>query len=151
MICNTLRNKPEELIRYLLDGTSSKTGREFFRALVHSTAMAMDVAAVWITDYLPDRNIEDYEYNLAGTPCALVIERGCLVYFPDRIIELFPDDADLPRLNAVSYTGVPLFKPDGTVLGHLSARDTKPFELTPELESVFRIFADRAAAEFNRL
>jgi PAS domain S-box-containing protein len=164
MICNTLRNKPEELIRYLLEGTSSKTGREFFRALVHSTAMAMDVAGVWVTEYLPDRNIlrslafwlndhyiEDYEYNLAGTPCALVIERGCLVYFPDRIIELFPDDADLPRLNAVSYTGVPLFKPDGTVLGHLSAMDTKPFELTPELESVFRIFADRAAAEFNRL
>jgi PAS domain S-box-containing protein len=164
MICNTLRNKPEELIRYLLEGTSSKTGKEFFHALVHSTAMAMDVAGVWITEYLPDRNIlrslafwmndhyiDEYEYNLDGTPCALVIERGCLVYFPDRIIELFPDDADLPRLNAVSYTGVPLFKPDGTVLGHLSAMDTKPFELTPELESVFRIFADRAAAEFNRL
>jgi len=92
MICNTLRNKPEELIRYLLEGTSSKTGKEFFHALVHSTAMAMDVAGVWITEYLPDRNnlrslafwmndhyIDEYEYNLDGTPCALVIERGCLV------------------------------------------------------------------------
>jgi hypothetical protein len=34
-----------------------------------------------------------------------VIERGHLVHFPDRVIELFPNDADLPKLNAVSYAG----------------------------------------------
>ena len=164
MSITTLRSRPEELIRYLLEGTSSKTGEEFFRALVYSTAMAMDVAGVWITEYLADRKvlrsvafwmngsyIEDYEYKVAGTPCELVIDRCCLVHFPDRVIELFPDDADLPRLNAVSYAGVPLLKPDGTVLGHLSALDTKPLELMPDLESVFRIFAARAAAELNRL
>jgi PAS domain S-box-containing protein len=164
MHTTTLRSEPEELIRYLLEGTSSKTGEEFFRALVHSTAMAMGVAGVWITEYLADRKvlrslafwmngayIEDYEYKVAGTPCELVIDRGCLVHYRDRIINLFPDDADLPRLNAVSYAGVPLLRPDGTVLGHLSALDTKPLELMPDLESVFRIFASRAGAELNRL
>jgi PAS domain S-box-containing protein len=160
----SLRSRPEELIRYLLEGTSSETGQEFFRALVRSAAMAMDVAGVWITEYLADRKvlrslafwmnaryIEDYEYKVAGTPCETVIDRGCLVHYPDRIIDLFPDDADLTALNAVSYAGVPLFKPDGTVLGHLSALDTKPLDLTPEVESVFRIFASRAGAELNRL
>src|SRR5882724_4253273 len=160
----SLQSSPEELIRYLLEGTSSKTGEEFFRALVRSAAMAMDVAGVWVTEYIPDRKvlrslafwmhnnyIEEYEYQLAGTPCGMVIETGRLIHFPEGVIDLFPDDADLPRLNAVSYAGVPLLKPDGCVLGHLSALDTKPLYLTPEVESVFRIFAARAAAEFNRL
>jgi PAS domain S-box-containing protein len=160
----TLRHSPEELIRYLLEGTSSETGQEFFRALVRATAMAMDVAGVWITEYLADQKvlrslafwmqgcyIEDYAYKVAGTPCEAVIEKGCLVHYPDRIIDLFPDDAELTTFSAVSYVGVPLLKPDGTVLGHLSALDTKPLELMPDLESVFRIFAARAAAELNRL
>jgi PAS domain S-box-containing protein len=164
MSITTLRNKPEELIRYLLEGTSSKTGQEFFQALVRSAAMAMNVAGVWVTEYLPERKvlrsmafwmndhyIDHFEYCVVGTPCELVIDRGCLIHFPEGVIDLFPEDADLPKLNAVSYTGVPLLKPDGKVLGHLSAMDTKPFELVPDLESVFRIFAARASAEFNRL
>src|SRR5215831_2500747 len=154
----------EALIRHLLEGTSSETGREFFHALVRSAAKAMNVAGVWVTEYLPDRKVlrslafwmndhyvENYEYQVEGTPCEVVIERACLVHFRDRIIQLFPNDADLKTLNAVSYAGVPLLKPDGTVVGHLSALDTKPMELTPGIESAFRIFAARAAAELNRL
>jgi PAS domain S-box-containing protein len=159
-----VQNRPEALIRYLLEGTSSETGQAFLRALVRSAALAMDVAGVWVTEYLPKRKVlrsvafwmngqyvEDYEYNIAGTPCEVVVEQRRLVHYPDRIIELFPDDPDLTAFNAVSYAGVPFFRSDGTVLGHLSALDTKSIELQPDLEAVFRIFADRAAAELNRL
>jgi PAS domain S-box-containing protein len=164
MSSTALQNRPEALIRYLLEGTSSQTGQEFLRALVRSAALAMDVAGVWVTEYLPERGvlrslafwmngqyIQDYEYNIAGTPCGVVIEEARLVHYPDRIIELFPNDSDLTALNAVSYAGVPLLKSDGTVFGHLSALDTKYLELPTYLESVFRIFADRAAAELNRV
>jgi PAS domain S-box-containing protein len=124
----------------------------------------MNVAGVWITEYLPERKVlrslafwmndhyvEDYEYAIPGTPCEQVIEKACLIHYPDRVIELFPDDPDLVKLSAVSYAGVPLLRPDGTVLGHLSALDTKPLHLVADVESVFRIFAARAAAELNRL
>ena len=159
-----VRGSSEELIRHLLEGTSSETGQRFFKALVRSAALAMDVAGVWVTEYLPEEKvlrslafwlngqfIEDYEYKIPGTPCEQVIEKGRSVHYTDRIIELFPDDPDLVTLNAVSYAGVPLLKSDGTVLGHLSALDTKPMQLLPELESAFRIFAARAAAELNRI
>ncbi|HXJ04924.1 MAG TPA: hypothetical protein VNH65_07485 [Candidatus Acidoferrum sp.] len=102
-------------MRYLLEGTSSQTGQEFFRALVRSAALAMDVAGVWITEYLRERKvlrslafwmngqyIQDYEYSIAGTPCGVVIEEARLVHCPGRIIELFPNDSDLTALNAVS-------------------------------------------------
>ena len=158
------QSRSETLIRYLLEGTSSKTGQDFLQALVRSAALAMNVAGVWVTEYLPERKvlrslafwmnggfIQDYEYRIEGTPCEVVIEGARLVHYPERIIELFPNDPDLSALNAVSYAGVPLLKSDGTVMGHLSALDTKALELLPELESAFRIFAERAAAELNRL
>ena len=155
---------PEALIRHLLEGTSSETGKNFLRALVRSAAMAMDVAGVWVTEYLPERKVlrsiafwmngryvEDYEYNIRGTPCEQVIDTGCLVHYPERVMELFPDDPDLVTLGAVSYVGVPLLQVDGSVLGHLSALDTKPLQLPPSVEAVFRIFAERAAAELKRI
>jgi PAS domain S-box-containing protein len=154
----------EELIHHLLEGTSSETGHEFFHALVRAAAMAMDVAGVWVTEYLPEKKVlrslafwmnghyvEDYEYTIRGTPCEQVIENTCLIHYPDRVIELFPDDPDLVKLSAVSYAGVPLLRADGTVLGHLSALDTKPLQLAADIESVFRIFAARAAAELTRI
>lgn len=154
----------EALIRYLLEGTSSETGQKFLQALVRSAAKAMDVAGVWVTEYCPERKIlrslafwmndhfiEDYEYKIQGTPCEQVIERSCLIHYPDRVIELFPDDPDLVTVNAVSYAGVPLLRSDGAVLGHLSALDTKPLHFVESVESVFRIFAARAAAELNRM
>jgi len=111
----TVQSRPEALMRYLLEGTSSQTGQEFFRALVRSAALAMDVAGVWITEYLRERKvlrslafwmngqyIQDYEYSIAGTPCGVVIEEARLVHCPGRIIELFPNDSDLTALNAVS-------------------------------------------------
>jgi len=154
----------QDLIRHLLEGTASKTGQEFLQALVRSVALAMDVAGVWVTEYLPERKvmrslafwmngeyIQDFEYNIEGTPCEVVIEEVRLVHYPERIIELFPNDPDLVAFNAVSYAGVPLLNAEGRVFGHLSALDTRPLELFPELEWAFRIFAARAAAELNRL
>jgi len=159
-----LQTQPETLIRHLLEGTSSQTGEEFFQALVRAAAQALDVAGVWVTEYLPDRRvlrslsfwmngdfIKDFEYKIDGTPCEVVVEEARVVHYPERIIELFPHDPDLVALNAVSFVGAPFMRPDGTVLGHLAAVDTKPMKLDPELESAFRIFAARAGAEFNRI
>ena len=159
-----LPTQSETLIRHLLEGTSSQIGEEFFRALVHAAAQALDVAGVWVTEYLPERRvlrsisfwmnggfIEDFEYKIDGTPCEVVVEQARVVHYPERIIELFPNDPDLVALNAVSFVGAPFLKPDGAVLGHLAAVDTKVMRLDPELESVFRIFAARAGAEFNRI
>src|SRR5262244_1417776 len=159
-----LKTQPETLIRHLLEGTSSQTGEEFFQALVRAAAQALGVAGVWVTEYLPEQRIlrslsfwlngdfiKHFEYKIDGTPCEVVVEQARVVHYPDRIIELFPNDPDLVAFNAVSFLGVPFLKSDGSVLGHLAALDTKPMKLDPELESAFCIFAARAGAEFNRI
>ena len=103
MSSTAVQTRSESLIRYLLEGTSSQTGHEFLKALVRSAAMAMNVAGVWVTEYLPERKVlrslafwmngnfvEDYEYSITGTPCEVVIETGRLVHYPERIMDLFP-------------------------------------------------------------
>jgi len=164
MSTSSVQVRPEALIRYLAEGTASQTGQEFLQALVRSAAQAMDVAGVWVTEYLPHKKVlkslafwmngeyvYDFEYRIENTPCERVVEEKRLVHIPDRVIELFPNDPDLCTLNAVSYAGVPLLRPDGSVMGHLSALDTKPLDLVTELEATFRIFAARATAELHRI
>ena len=153
-----------EVFRSLVEGTASETGREFFRALVTNLAAAVGVHGAWVTEYFADEQklsalalwiggeiVDEYVYKIKDTPCEPVIERKALVHFPERIIELFPNDPDLPGFTAVSYMGVPLMDNDGTILGHLAILDTKEMPEEPRIEAIFRVFANRAAAELRRL
>ena len=86
-----------------------------------------------------------------GTPCQRVIETVGLVHYPENVVELYPHNAELKRLNAVSYMGVPLLDVDGRILGHLAILDTQPMPAEPRALALFHIFANRAAAELRRL
>ena len=152
------------LLRKLLEGTAVETGDRFFAALVRNLAEVLGTRGAWVTEYLEDARrlralafwmddgwIEEYEYDVKGTPCEPVIENACLAHFPDKVIDLFPNDPDLKPVQAVSYLGAPLLDRDGRILGHLAALDSKPMPADEKLQSVFRIFAARAAAELRRL
>ena len=154
----------EAALRLVVEGTASETGTEFFRALVKNLAAVMGTAGAWVTEYLPHARrlrayafwlngkfVENFEYAIAGTACAPVVESKKLVHIPDRLVELYPDDPDLIALNAVSYLGVPLLDPRGEVMGHLSILDSKPLPTETRLISLFEIFAARASAEQLRL
>ena len=148
----------------VVEGVAAETGERFFAALVRGLAEAIGVAGAWVTEYLPaedrlralafwfdDHYIPDYQYDVKGTPCEPVICTQELVHFPDRIMELFPEDPDLEPLNAVSYVGQRVEDLDGSVLGHLAVLDTKPLPAVPRTLALFRIFAARAGAELRRL
>ena len=158
------KRQDEEALRLVVEGTVAETGTEFFRALVKNLAAVMGTAGAWVTEFLPDayrlrtrafflkgNYLDDYEHNVANTPCEAVLVERKLVHFPDRIVDLYPDDPDLVTLGAVSYMGVPLFDTAGEIMGHLAVMDTKPLPSEPRLISLFEIFAARAAAECRRL
>ncbi len=153
----------EAALRLVVEGTASETGTEFFRALVKNLAAVMGTAGAWVTEYLPDaarlrayafwlngQFVENFEYDIAGTACAPVVESKELVHIPDQLIELYPS-AQKVLATAVSYLGVPILAPDGEVIGHLSVLDTKVMPADPRLISLFEIFAARAAGEQRRL
>ena len=154
----------QEAIRAIVEGTATHTGERFFRELVRHVAGALDVHGAWVTELIEDRGrlrsyafwldgdwVDEYEYAIAGTPCEPVINDDCLVRVPDRVIELFPKDPDLAEVGAVSYMGLPLHDTDGSILGHLAVLDTRPMPEHERFSDLFRIFANRAAAELRRL
>lgn len=151
-------------LRLVVEGTAAETGTAFFRALVKNLATVMDTVGAWVTEYLPDQKrlrayafwlkgqyVEGFEYDIANTACAAVVENRRLIHIPDRVLDLYPGDPDFRALQAVSYLGVPLLDAGGEVMGHLSVLDTKPLPADPRLISLFEIFAARATAEQRRL
>lgn len=153
-----------QALKYIVEGTASVTGSDFFNHLVKNLAQVLNVKSAWVTELLPDTNelralafwLEDhfvphYQYKIAGTPCEPVIENCQLCTVMDNVIELFPDDPDLPPLGAVSYMGIPLLNSDDELLGHLAVLDSKPLSDHPSNRWLMQIFASRASAELQRI
>lgn len=154
----------EAALRTILEGTASETGERFFAALVENLARALNTHGAWVTEYLEESRrlralafwmdgqwVRDYEVAIAGTPCEQVIDTARLVHFPDRLLELFPDDPEVKEIGAVSYMGMALTDSDGKILGHLAVVDRRPMPKEPRALALFRIFAARAAAELRRM
>jgi hypothetical protein len=118
-----LRNPDADVVlRRILEGTASETGVRFFEVLVENLAKALGTRGAWVTEYDPRaRRLSalafwwageflEYEYDIEGTPCQLVIDKSELVHIPENVVALFPGDPDLPKFGAVSYLGAPLYK-----------------------------------------
>ncbi|MBX3300950.1 MAG: sigma 54-interacting transcriptional regulator [Nitrospira sp.] len=156
--------KTDVALRAILEGTATETGQQFFSALVQNLTKALGTHGAWVTEYFPETRrlralafwmdgqwVKDYEVDIAGTPCERVIDTAKLVHFPDRILEIYPQDEDLKVAGAVSYMGVPLQDTDGRILGHMAVIDRRPIPEEPRVQAIFQIFAARAAAELQRL
>ena len=151
-------------LRAILEGTATETGHGFFAALVQHLSKALGTHGAWVTEYFPETRrlralafwmdgqwVEDYEVDIAGTPCERVIDTAKLVHFPDRILEIFPHSQKIKAIGAVSYMGVPLQDTDAHILGHIAVIDRRPIPEEPRVHAIFQIFAARAAAELQRL
>jgi len=151
-------------LRSILEGTARSTGEHFFEALVVSLAKALNTHGAWVTEYLPDTNrlkakalylggkmLKNYEMGIEGTPCEVVVRELRLIHYPDKVVELFPNDAMIREVGTCSYMGVPLLDVDKKLLGHLAILDRVPMPPKPRIRAVFEIFAARAAAELQRI
>src|SRR5262245_6010581 len=148
-------------LRAIVEGTARHTGEEFFRSLVRNLSAATGVPSAFVAEFAGSNTrvrtvaywsegafAENVEWDLAGTPCEDVV-KGNLCHHPTGVTEKFPEDKGLAGTE--SYLGVPLRDAAGQVRGHLAVYDSKPMPPEPRLLYTFQIFADRAAAELERL
>ena len=158
------RREAEERLQAIVEGTASETGSDFFYSLVRHLASALHVRYAFVTECLEGmgnraRTLafwkgegfgENFEYDVATTPCMKVLE-GEISYHRQDVQRLFPNDKDLVELGAESYLGLPILDSQGRVIGHLAVLDDKPMGEVPSGMSVLKVFATRAAAELERL
>ncbi len=152
----------EHLVFEIARGMWRDTGEGFLRSLVRqlSRALAADLVMVGglkaggerirtLAVHTSGGETPAFEYDLAGTPCAGVVDkRTCS--FADGVQRLFPTDYQLVELGAEGYVGAPLLDSSGRCLGLICAITRKPLANPKLAEAVLQIFAERAAAELER-
>ena len=156
--------KTENTLIRIMEGTSPKTGEDFFAALVKNLSLSMDMAAAWVTEYAQDfkklrslafwfdgRFIEGMDSLVKGTPCEVVIRKGEVLFVADEVAGEFPEDPDLVKWGMTSYIGIPFKDSTQKVFGHLAVMDRRPLHDQQSALSLMRIFASRAAAELRRI
>ncbi|MBM3814922.1 MAG: PAS domain S-box protein [Acidimicrobiia bacterium] len=160
----TERKRVEMGIRHLAEGVSARKGESFFREIVQHLGQALgaDFAFVGKTNppaldsvqtsavYADGQFADNFEYQLAGTPCASVVGSD-LCLFPSGIVRQFPEDLLLRDMAVDGYAGCPLRDSSGSVAGLIVVLFRRPIPNPDLVGSVLQVFAIRAAAEMERL
>ncbi len=151
------------LERFLLQLTADE-GADFVHTLTRTLCRTLDVSCVLLaepTGRPPERartlsvgadaeRADDFEYDLAGSPCADVYRAGGLVSHPDRVRQQFPAFALLQRLGVEGYWGVGIPGSGGELLGHLALLHTGRLQLRYDLERQLRMLAVRVGQHLER-
>jgi PAS domain S-box-containing protein len=154
----------EQALRALHEATASATGEAYLEALVRATADVLEASWCFVALLLPGRQdrvrtyrlwrggafVEPIEYDLPGTPCEALLTSGACEY-PAGVAARFPRDTMLADLGIESYLGIPIPGPEGHPRGLLVALSERPRPAVRELGALFGVFAERAAAELDRL
>ena len=159
----TERKQAERAWQALVRGTTV-VGEAFFRSLVKELAAALHVKYAFVGQMLPGKKdwvrtlafwadgklVDNFEYSLADTPCALAVTQQVCRYSGD-VQQQFPKDKMLADMGIVSYFGTPLTAVGGPVLGLLVVLDDKPLAHDENAGALMTVFASRAASELERL
>ena len=151
------------ILQAIAEGVARPAAQDYFPSLVYHLARALAVPYAYIAEFAPgntrartraywavDRVRENVEFDLAGTP-GEAVARGEVSHHPEGVRARFPQDRLMVEAGIEGYLGLPLRAADGSVLGLLAVFDTRPLPAEPRRLAVGRIFADRAAAELERL
>jgi len=151
----------QTVLDVLAEGTSDQHGADFLAALVRNFGRALDVDLAFIAECIDDPptrvrtlacwrsekgDAANFDFELSGTPCEAVIQDGKTCFHRDDIERMFPRERGF-----AAYLGMPIIGSDGHVLGHLAFFDRAPRGDEMLVDSVYRIFLARAAAEMERL
>lgn len=92
--------------------------------------------------------VENYEYDLAGSPCAVAIRESICAY-PRELQAAFPEDQSLVELNVESYLGVVLRSRRKQPMGVLAAMGDRPLEWSEIPAELITLLAERLARELE--
>ena len=155
------RKQIEQTLIEAAEALSSVSGTDFYRALMQSLSSILGTRdnlvcycvgdpptrARTLAYYSNGQFLDNFEYDLAGTSCAAVIEREEIVYVPSGVCDIWPLEKEFDR---DSYIGVPMFDSSGKIIGHFACMDGKAMRQDLPHLALFRIFSLRAAAELER-
>ncbi len=159
---NTTEEKEAETaFQAIVEGMAMTSGQAFFTGAASALCKWLDAECTIISEIsseghvralgmqLDGKLVEQYEYNLSGSPCGKVIGKGFCVY-PESIRELFPDDNELVEMQAEGYVGISIQDKSGISIGVLCVLSRHKLILPPKTQEVLEVIAAKAATEIGR-
>jgi len=160
----TGRKRLEDVLREIAAGVEPVVGKGFFGTLVEHLAATLGVDHALVGRLLPtspskvetvgywSRGQEGatFVYDLPGTPCEGVMA-GRMCIHGRGVARDFPRDGMLTEMGIEAYAGMPLVGKSGEVIGLIAILDGKPLLDNETVASALQVFAERAAAELDRL
>lgn len=152
----------EAVLRSIIEGVSNNYGKEFFDVITLKMHEVIGADFTFIARL--DREayvsrtislvaggqvVDNMEYSLTDTPCANVADNSVCMY-PTEITRLFPDDQLLIDMGIEGYIGTPLIDSEGQTMGLTVALYKDPIQTPEFVETIFKIFSGRIAAEIER-
>ncbi|MBE0595883.1 MAG: EAL domain-containing protein [Desulfuromonadales bacterium] len=158
-----LFKQQENRLHQMIAAACSATGERFFQSLVQSLAEAAGAEYAFVCEFIDGsrqrvrtvavyahgRIIDNFEFDLTGTPCQEVIKHGIRCY-PQKVRQQFPLDHLAAEMQVESYVGIPLVDSQGEVMGPMAVFGQQGLRRRRLAESMLRLFAVRAAAELER-
>jgi len=146
---------PDEPLQLLASSLARARGEDFFPVIAAHLGATLRARETSICEaasggrvrtlsaWRPGGKIPNFEYDIAGMPCARVYEG-------ERLLAAV-DSATFPRApqGYGGYYGLPLTAKDGAVLGHLCAWFESRTELDAEQQAICDLLANRTAAELR--
>ena len=152
----------EDTFFFISELKSAHLGSDFFTTLARYLGDALSVDYVLVDRVKNGKNaktIANYqfgdicpnmEYSLTGTPSESIYGNK-LCSYPRNVQTEFPEDNMLVKMNAESYSGVPLWDSDRNPLGLIALIHTKPLHNIKRIESVLKLVSGSTGREIERL
>jgi len=152
---NTLVNTIEKI--------SLSYGSDFFHKMTESLAQAvsadicliarLDAQSTYVDTlsvYAHGQHIDDFQYDLQGTPCQEVA-CGRVGVYPANVARLFPEDKMLVEEGIQAYVGASLKDVSGEAIGVVVALYHKALVDPDSVHKLYVLFSSRIALEIDRM
>ncbi|MEQ8229370.1 MAG: PAS domain-containing protein [Rhodospirillales bacterium] len=152
-----------KLVSNVVDATSQAVGRDFLKQISVSLCRELRVDIVLIGGISDDgtavetmvavesgRLLENFRYELAGSPCETVVSKSEMCVFAHGVADQFPRDVAIREQGIEGYVGIPLMGSDGGCSGLIVAMCRSALVLDQSCNSVLQFFAGRVSAEIER-
>ncbi len=154
----------ERSLRILLEGSNIQLGDDWFRSAARAFAELLDSELVLIAeriDGFPKRFathvmleegqfLKNFTFDIPESlPCPIL--EGTNMLFEDGIPPEFAGACPFSKQDIRFLQGVPIMNQNGELSGLIVVASTRPVRVKKDHETVFKIFASRAAAEMSRI
>lgn len=160
----TQKKRNETALRHLAQHVATEAGQPFFEQWAKGLLAALDVDFVLVLELTGgsamqtrsrvfagrEGEIEALEYDVAGTICEQVMDKGSLILEED-ILCINSGDMAFPVPALKSFVGISLRSSDHETIGVAAVMATTKVADTTVVQSLLEVYAASATAELERL